>query len=220
MSDFTPHTPGYRSPTETGGWAVEVYNLEGEEVPAFAVVEAAGFEQPEPGRLVIQVQKPTTYGAQYRHWINGPTPIKPGEFGLCSRAAVRAAYDDGDGTPQPGENWGPVPGEWKLRKGSGGFKVLGKFDNGSEVWVLPAPLLDVRCVLNDALAAGGSAEAEVHDDDGATGHTIEVYDLLPMESGFELASGTGVLARWFEDRGKWVAMAAETCPTEEEEEDE
>lgn len=216
MANFNQHTPGYRLPTETGGWAFECKNDADEPIPPFSVVEATGFEQPEPGRIVLKVKQSSGYGAQYKHYITGPTEIATGSYGLCSRAAVRAAYDTSDGTPLPGENWGPVEDDWKLRKESGGFKVLGKFDSG-DIWVAPAPMLDVRCVLDEALADGDSAEATVHTKTGATSYTIEVHDVLPMDSGMELVSGTGILARWFEDWGKWVAMAATACPTEEEE---
>lgn len=35
-----------------------------------------------------------------------------------------AAYDAADGTPQPGEAWGVKAGDWRLRKGYAGFRVL------------------------------------------------------------------------------------------------
>ncbi|QEG28992.1 hypothetical protein GobsT_37810 [Gemmata obscuriglobus] len=40
------------------------------------------------------------------------------------------AYEEADGTPQPGEEWGAGAGTWKLRKGKTGWRILGGAGRG------------------------------------------------------------------------------------------
>ena len=210
------HVPGFRRPTEAfAGGAFECYNLESETIPAFSVVRAVGFEQPEIGRLALQVRQSNAYGSQYGHYVTGPGDISANGYGLCTQQPAVCTVDTNDSAPQPGESWGPVSGSYKLRKRSGGFRILGNLNsNVGLALVMPAPLLFVRCVLDEELTAGSSATGSVLDADGDTGHSIEVYDQLEMEAGQTMATGAGILAAWFEDWARWVAIAADECATD------
>jgi hypothetical protein len=43
---------------------------------------------------------------------------------------VIVAYEEADGTPAVGEEWGPASGSWKLRSGKTGFYILGNAGHG------------------------------------------------------------------------------------------
>jgi hypothetical protein len=123
---------------------IEYYNDSGEEIPAFGVMRISGMRKKD-GRPVIECKKPHTFGSQGQHRINGPVPVESSQYGVCLIGNhVAALYDTADGTPAFGESWGPRDGTWKLKKNTGGFRVLGNADttNGVVVVVSVPMMLD------------------------------------------------------------------------------
>ena len=207
------HDPGQRSPTAIfNAGVVACYNESSEEIPPYSIVRVSGFttDREEP---VLKVNKPNTYGSQYGHMITGPLKIAVGGYGVCQADWAICTVDGNDSAPNIGENWGPVDDSWKLRKRSGGWRIMGQPSSGRAL-VRLAPLLNIRVRLTEALAAGSNATASVYDVDGDTTYDVEVYDRLEMEAGYELPTDTYGYARWFEDWDKWLFTESADCEEE------
>ncbi len=101
-------------------------NSSGESIPPFAILWISGGDVARDKSPYLKAAKPDWLGGQLVHWINSPVKISPDGYGTCTNDfPALAAFDRKDGLPQPGEIWGPVKGEWKLRKGAGGFRIAG-----------------------------------------------------------------------------------------------
>lgn len=103
-------------------------------VPAFGVCQY--FNSLLPSRLlpksrqVVTVGRISTAAGAERLCINGPTPIVASPDGngkgeVTFDYPTYVLYEYSDGTPAPGELWGPEVGSFFLRKGVGGFTILG-----------------------------------------------------------------------------------------------
>jgi hypothetical protein len=120
-----------------------VTNSSGEEIPAFACMQLAGFTLAADNSYAYDAVKPTRFGAQYQHVFNGPTPIPIGKTGVAvSGEMVAALYDTADGDVNPLESLGPRSGSWKLRRNTGGF-ASGSALATEVVRVISQPLLSV-----------------------------------------------------------------------------
>lgn len=124
---------------------VEFYNNSGEEIPPFACIRVSATIT-RNNRNGFYASKPNTYGAQFSHRFNGPTKVAAGNWGVCTIGPQSfALYDSADGSPGFGESWGPRSGTWKLKKNTGGFRILGNADTSNTVvWVQPFPMLRVH----------------------------------------------------------------------------
>lgn len=103
-------------------------NNDAGEMPAHAVVvvSSSGTE----GQFVLT--KPTEDSEHA--WIAGPVPALAGDGATATNDfPAWALYDDGDGTPAVGEEWGAGASSWKLRKGKTGFRVCGTPDTTLKV---------------------------------------------------------------------------------------
>src|SRR5262245_64796180 len=94
----------------------------------------------------MAVDQPNTFGCQANCFVNGPVPVKSGQYGYATRAgAVVGLYETGDGTPAFGEAWGPRSGTWKLKKNTGGFFALGATNTALGLALFaPLPMLTIR----------------------------------------------------------------------------
>jgi hypothetical protein len=64
-------------------------------------------------------------------FLNGPNSLSPGELGEAIFELVGvAAYHEGDGTPNIGEEWGSATGSFMLRSGRTGFRIIGEPSRG------------------------------------------------------------------------------------------
>lgn len=125
----------------------EVKNNNAAQIPANGVMRVTGSTSPELGRIVLTVDQPNAYGAQYMHLVNGPTPINPSCYGYATRFGMfPALYDNSaDGLPAFGNEMGPISGSWKLRKGSGGFINFALTNAGVNLMLVQAcPMLTFR----------------------------------------------------------------------------
>jgi hypothetical protein len=124
-------------------------NLDAWIVPPHAVMMITGIDQSKDNRPLL-CRRPAwdgikTPGHPPPTWlphqiiaINGPSPVQPGDYGICTQdTPCYALYETRDGTPLTGDNWGPSAGgrqhceikpdapEWKLRAGNTGFSIVG-----------------------------------------------------------------------------------------------
>jgi hypothetical protein len=59
-------------------------------------------------------------------FANGPTTVAAGKVGVCTGDVPSyVAYDNADGTPANGEDWGPASSDWKLRKSGSSWLIIG-----------------------------------------------------------------------------------------------
>lgn len=152
-------------------------NDAGSQAPAFGILRVTGFvaDAEEP---YVTVGQPNTYGSQHSHAINDEVPVEPGKFGLCTLGlTVPALYDSADGTPAFGESWGPRASTWKLKKNTGGFRVLGVTDSANHlVLVAQEPFLNFRGTANAAIAADTRGTASIFCRSGDTAYTDTTVD--------------------------------------------
>jgi hypothetical protein len=105
---------------------VDVYNTAAETAPAFALLQVVSTN--DDG--TVNVALPDVDGLDPRQLlVNGPIDMAAASYGQAHAAfPAGVLYDPADGTPAAGEIWGAKEGEWKLRKGYPGFRVLGTAD--------------------------------------------------------------------------------------------
>lgn len=172
------------NPFDSQQW-LEFVNNNSAQVPVYGIVRVTGVQIVEPGRVVLTVDQPNTYGCQANCFVNGPVPVNDGAYGYCTRSGtIVGLYDSSDGTPVYGDAWGPRSGSWKLRKNTGGFFCLGPTNTGQSL-ALFAPL-PMRTFLGKTVSKISK---------GTTG-TVNIYT---GSLGSETDSGvtmTGVLSRW------------------------
>jgi hypothetical protein len=149
---------------------------------------------------VIQARKVQVFGEQPLY-VNSPSVVASDGDGDCVRPHGRplwVAYLESDGTPALGEEWGPVPAAYTIRKGFPGFKILAT-GSGGIVWaVFDAPFMEYYCILMADLAVGSSAAATIYKFNGTTYVTSGVSATIyasPLATDTFL-SGTMVWATW------------------------
>ena len=144
-------------PFDNQPWT-EFVNSSSGTIPAYGVVRGTGVSIIEPGRVVMTVDQPNTFGCQTQCFVNGPAPVAAGNFGYACRTGLLVAlYDTADGTPAFGQAWGPRAGTWKLKQNTGGFAVIGVTNSSIGLaLVSPAPMLTVRGKTNSGSIAKGA----------------------------------------------------------------
>ena len=99
-------------------------NESGETIPPYAVMRPSGVDATDGEQKPITVEKPDG-SSGYAALLNRARSIAYHRRGSTIDAYGQwALYDPSDGTPQPGESWGPGS-DWLLRKGRSGFTVVG-----------------------------------------------------------------------------------------------
>jgi hypothetical protein len=99
-------------------------NVSGEEIPPYAVLKIT--ETDGDNQHALEADKPdgTTTDGTFR--LNMGRLVATGKSGTLRSDGygMWALYDSGDGTPAPGESWGPGS-DWELHKDASGFVIVG-----------------------------------------------------------------------------------------------
>lgn len=146
---------------------VSFSNSTEEEIPAHAVIRISGTATDNQS-TIFNGAKPNTYGSQFSHYINGSEDVIAGQAGTCFdpralEGGVVALYDSDDGTPLFGEQWGPRSGTWKLKKSTGGFRVVGVVDSEEHlVLVTQDPFLRFRGITDASIAKGADGTVSIY----------------------------------------------------------
>ena len=185
------------------------------EVPPFGILRVTGAVELDDDSLLLLADQPNTYGSQYLHAINGPIAVAAGGYGSCYRPSeiffARAAYDTADGTPAFGEAWGPRNATWKLKKNTGGFRILGDPDaTTGTVLVAHAPMLHFKGVCDASHAKGATGTISIYT--GTGDGTDTTVNMTGVWNAFaDVASGATVDCRWDDSvaAGEWRLTAAE-----------
>lgn len=134
-------------------------NNSGEEVPGHGIVELTRFDKDEDAFLARQsAHEPGSFGAQFFHYINGPQPVRAGDFGICTRGPAFALFD----TIPAGEReqCGPRNGSWGLTENVGGFLYWGGDNTVASLALVEwRPLLSLTVQLTEAIAEGNTGDA-------------------------------------------------------------
>jgi hypothetical protein len=164
-----------------------------EEIPAFACVKIDSVLFLSDDQIVYNLSKPDTFGSQWGHAFNGPRPIAAGgnDYGHITVGPLAVGmYDTADGTPEAGQFWGPRDADWKLRKSTGGFRVLGT-ENQNQYSGQRTDLIVVQHW--PMLTLIGKADAIISSD---TTGTVSIYWRQPNPAGFTLTdTGVNISAR-------------------------
>lgn len=201
----------FRPPLQKLLW-VKFRNDSGETIPAGGVLRLTGFVVTDPEEGFYTAAKPNTYGSQYSHALNDELPVGSGKYGRCCLGqTVPALYDSADGTPAFGENWGPRDATWKLKKNTGGFRILGVVDSGrSFALVVPQPFIRFHGVTDAAIAKDASGTVSIYYGTGAG--TDSTVNFTSVYNSFgDVAITKDVEVVWEGDSAgtSWKIVAAE-----------
>jgi len=202
-------------------------NVGEQSIPPFAVMVCTGSDV--DGAIIYLLMEQPDDEFDRIYYVNGPTLIAKGDYGVCSEghyAYILFDHDD-DGEAEYGDEWGVEPSSFKLRKNYYGFRCLGgaaqKDENvfGDDSWIAifdPYPINEVMGQLTDDLSYHGAAGVNLYagqpydlggEDETDTGMTITAYDRL-LSTGNKIPSGSWVICRWL--HGYWYVVEAGACP--------
>jgi hypothetical protein len=101
---------------------LEFTNDAGMEIPAFACIRII-----EADAETLSAERPD--GTDGTFAFNGPSAVADGAGGICTLDfPAWALYDDGDGTPGNGDEWGPGTDTFNLRAAGTGYIFTGAID--------------------------------------------------------------------------------------------
>lgn len=187
-------------------------------IVAFGCFKATALVEVESAN-VLDAQEPTTYGAQYFHYINGPEDVEPGEVGLCYRdGIIPVLWDIQDSTPSVGENWGPrqnlQQAPWALRKNTGGFRIVGILDLENHIALVVAdPMLTFVGSTNETISNNGSGDVYIFYWNG-TGYVTTNFLMVDVFSFLgAVGSAATVECAWNGDKDgvKWRVTQTNGC---------
>lgn len=113
-------------------------NTSGMAVPARGIIQITDALTIGRARVLKAVRPINESADKLLYYINGPTQIANNKTGQATRGltATWALFDQADGTPEFGEEWGARNGTFKLRKGEKGFIIVGEPNDDHEVLVV------------------------------------------------------------------------------------
>ena len=189
----------------------EFRNESTETIPPFGVLRVTGLVVPEPGRVVLLVDRPDSFGCQERGMLNGVVPVASGHYGVCTRTGPAAGlYEADDGVPVVGERWGPRPGGWRLRRHTGGCVIWGVTNASAGLaLVQPQPM---QSLLGKTDGVHGKfTRGVVSIWSGPLGAEIDTGHDLPLVYNRygEVPAGKWVRCVWNDQENDWELVAAE-----------
>ncbi len=105
---------------------IPLVNVSGDAIPSYGVVIATGMD--EDGNLEVDTPSADNETGAIILDAGAMQEDGYGQGSLANRTIV--AYDERDGTPAAGEEWGVKSGEYRLREGYYGFRILGGASGG------------------------------------------------------------------------------------------
>ena len=181
-----------------------------EEIPPFACVKVDGAMFRGDDQIIFNLSKPDTFGAQWGHAFNGPRPLAVGggdDYGQITVGPLAVGmYDTADGTPEIGQFWGPRSGDWKLRKSTGGFRVVSIAtaneypDQRTDLVVVQQwPMLHLVGKADAAIGSAASGTVSIYwrDTSGVTltDTTVNITAYNRLEN--SIAANDWVILNWF-----------------------
>jgi hypothetical protein len=124
------------------------------------------------GAAWLKVVQSDQFGFDSRTYVTGELAIEPDGYGRCTRESPVVVACDG--TPKPGEIWGPNPDAWELASGHPGATIHDVMQTDRQA-VLALIYRDLDCYVSGQLAEALSAPSN-----GWTGPTtanVTVYKI-------------------------------------------
>lgn len=223
---------------------IEFFNDSGKIIPSFAVMEIKGTVQDlvrisdpsktsKAGKKLVKVGQPSTKIQRY-YLINGPFAVPINGRGTCDETYPKdILYDDttSGGDAIIGEEYGPVPGTWKLGIARNGFTVIDSLPSvivGGPFFpnidtspqglkrsvFLQRQVTEFLGILTSDLLSLSSATAQVqYGVPGVMGPAgfddVTVADWM-IPGGLKIPSGSNGVATYM--NGTWWWTAAGACP--------
>ena len=132
---LVPNGSGRQAVVSGGELPIKWKNANSSSCPPFGVIRIVSFDTDSD---TFSGDQPNTT-LQRLYLVNGPRTVAYNGFGRATwlispkqqPAWSTVAYDNTDGTPAIGEEWGPVPSQWTVRKYRPGLLMLGVEDSTS-----------------------------------------------------------------------------------------
>jgi hypothetical protein len=145
--------------------------------------------------------------------VNGCDDVPSGSVGWAGEARetpVWALYDTSDGTPQPGESWGPKANLWYLGRGLPGFVVLSVDGTNQRVLVSQTRGDNARTARLTTLLAPAGGTATLWYRGTASALSVQVSDDM-LGSGDSIAAETMITVQFWPHLPGWKVVNA-ACP--------
>lgn len=186
------------------GKAVRAKNVSGQDIPRGGILRITDASDLTHS-IALRVNKPNnTFQQLYAVALKAIAVDKRGPCTLFE--PVRALYDTSDGTPTNGQIWGPINGQWHLKKNRPGFFVCGAPADGLVTVIQTQAESILRATLNADLLRGGTAPATL----AVGGTTITVTDWSFIPNGHYLSQNTRVFVK--SEGSDYYVIAAQNCP--------
>ncbi len=127
-------------------------NQSGEDIPPFSIVEASGWQMPDPSGSAVSVTSPMILGDQpedpinpYACYITGAATVPAGGNGVCARPTfdlpllVSVSGSQQDPNDAPFRMCGPSNGSWQATRDTPGFAMVDLPQQGYALVVPSSP---------------------------------------------------------------------------------
>lgn len=207
---------GYHSYHRQLNWT-PFKNTTGSEIPAYAVMKLTAYGEVF-GDSYLEMGANTTYGSQWSHFVNDGIPVPANGYGLCCLPAgtpVAALYDSSDGSIAVGDRVGPRSGAYKLRKNTGGFRVVGTTmrtidASSSTILVIQQPMLHFVGKTDSTHAKSATGTISIYSGTTLGSESDTTVNMTGVYNRFAaIGSGKWVKCAWNEYGDNWELVAAE-----------
>lgn len=192
-----------------------VRNDSGEEVPAFACMQATGTVE-DGGVNYITIDKPVdSTGLAGAFIFNGPDAIEIAGYGIAFAGPIVRALGDGS-VVTVGDNWCPVVDEWEIEPGGCAFSAIGADDIEADVLRIALTPIVGGSMIHAKTPVGGiagmtglqmaSASCDRYECSGTgllsdSGENVTVYNPVMSAIG-----ATTLIVAAMNSAGLWVAI--------------
>ncbi len=124
-------------------------NQSGQDIPPYSIIEASGWQMPDPSGSDISVTSPIILADQpedpinpYACYITGAGAVAAGSYGVCAQPSldlpllVALSGSQQDSNDKPFRLCGPTDGDWTATRGMPGFAVV---DSPQQGYALVVP---------------------------------------------------------------------------------
>jgi hypothetical protein len=137
-------------------------NQSGQDIPPYSIIEASGWQMPDPSGSDVSVTSPIVLGEQpgdpinpFACYITGAATVPAGGNGVCARptldlpllVAIAGAQTDANDSPY--RLVGPVQGSWQVARDYPGFMMLSQPQQGYAL-IAPAPSAQMQLYMTVA----------------------------------------------------------------------
>jgi hypothetical protein len=201
-------------------------NQSGQSIPPYSIIEASGWQMPDPSGSDVSVTSPVVLAGQpsdpinpYACYITGAATVPAGANGVCAQPTldlpllVSLSGSQQDGNDAPFRMCGPSNGTWTATRDIPGLAMVDRPKQGYAL-VVPTRGPYAGNLPQNQSMTGGSIQITtfVAPTGNASSKRLTVYNPY----GNIDTTRQGAILRctydWVNDTGQWELIAADPCP--------